>query len=122
MQIIISLAVSQFKVRILGTENHIYPDITLFLNGSPIAVIEAKSPKVNDPMSEAIEQLLRYSEQRSDTFREGNKEFFFFNQIVVATCRDTAKFGTITTHIEKAFLSLDRSISTHCKMTLRGII
>lgn len=97
------LAVSQFKVRILGTENHIYPDITLFLNGLPIAVIEAKSPKVNDPMSEAIEQLLRYSEQRSDTFREGNKEFFFFNQIVVATCRDTAKFGTITTHIEKHF-------------------
>ena len=97
------IAISQFKVRIIGTENHIYPDITLFLNGLPIAVIECKSPKVNDPMGEAIEQLLRYSEQRSDSIREGNKEFFYFNQIVVATCRDTAKFGTITTHVEKHF-------------------
>ena len=97
------LAVSQFKVRIIGTENHIYPDITLFLNGLPVAIIEAKSPKVKDPMGEAIEQLMRYSEQRSDSIREGNKELFYFNQILVATCRDTAKFGTITTHVEKHF-------------------
>jgi type I restriction enzyme R subunit len=97
------IAVSQFKVRIIGTENHFYPDITLFINGLPVAVIEAKSPKVKDPMGEAIEQLLRYSEQRSDSIREGNREFFYFNQILVATCRDTAKFGTITTHVEKHF-------------------
>ncbi|MFN9115660.1 MAG: DEAD/DEAH box helicase family protein, partial [Bacteroidota bacterium] len=94
---------SQFKVRIIGTENHFYPDITLFINGLPVAVIEAKSPKVKDPMGEAIEQLLRYSEQRSDSIREGNREFFYFNQILVATCMDTAKFGTITTHVEKHF-------------------
>ena len=97
------IAVSQFKVRIIGTENHIYPDITLFLNGLPVAVIECKSPKVKDPMGEAIEQLLRYSEQRSETIHEGNRELFYFNQIVIATCRDTAKFGTITTHVEKHF-------------------
>lgn len=97
------IAISQFKVRIIGTENHIYPDITLFINGLPIALIECKSPKVKDPMGEAIEQMLRYSEQRSDSIREGNKELFYFNQILVATCRDTAKFGTITTHIEKHF-------------------
>ncbi len=97
------LAISQFKVRIIGTESHIYPDIILFINGLPVAVIEAKSPKVKDPMGEAIEQLLRYSEQRSDTIREGNRELFYFNQILVATCRDTAKFGTITTHSEKHF-------------------
>jgi len=97
------IAISQFKVRIIGTENHIYPDVILFLNGLPIAVIEAKSPKVKDPMGEAIEQMMRYSEQRSDTIREGNRELFYFNQILVATCRNTAKFGTITTHIEKHF-------------------
>jgi type I restriction enzyme R subunit len=32
------IAISQFKVRVLGTVNHIIPDITLFLNGLPIAV------------------------------------------------------------------------------------
>lgn len=97
------IAISQFKVRILGTENHIYPDITLFLNGLPIAIIEAKSPKVKDPMGDAIEQLMRYSQQRTDDVLEGNKELFYYNQIMIATCRDTAKFGTITTHSEKHF-------------------
>jgi type I restriction enzyme R subunit len=41
------LAVCQFKVRILGTEHHIIPDIVLFLNGLPVVVIECKSPKVS---------------------------------------------------------------------------
>ena len=40
------IAVCQFKVRILGTEHHIIPDIVLFLNGLPVVVIECKSPKV----------------------------------------------------------------------------
>lgn len=97
------IAISQFKVRIIGTENHIFPDITLFINGLPVVVIEAKSPKVKDPMGEAIEQLMRYSEQRSNSIREGNRELFYFNQIVIATCRNEAKFGTITTHVEKHF-------------------
>ncbi len=97
------IAISQFKVRIIGTENHIFPDVILFLNGLPVAVIECKSPKVKDPMGEAIEQMMRYSEQRSDTIHEGNRELFYFNQILVATCRNEAKFGTITSHFDKHF-------------------
>jgi type I restriction enzyme R subunit len=89
-------------VRILGTENHIIPDIVLFLNGLPVVVIECKSPKVKEPIAEAIEQLLRYSEQRGAK-GEGNVPLFFYNQFVVATCRNQAKFGTITTHTEKYF-------------------
>ncbi len=58
------IAVCQLKVRILGTEHHIVPDIVLFLNGLPVVVIECKSPKVKDAIPEAIDQLLRYSEQR----------------------------------------------------------
>ena len=53
------IAVCQFKVRILGTEYHIIPDIVLFLNGLPVVVIECKSPKVKEPIPEAIDQLLR---------------------------------------------------------------
>lgn len=94
------LAISQFKVRVLGTENHIIPDVTLFLNGLPIAVIECKSSKVKEPIAEAIDQLMRYSQQRGMT-GEGNPELFYYNQFLVATCRTQAKFGTITTHIEK---------------------
>ncbi len=96
------IAVCQFKVRILGTEYHIIPDIVLFLNGLPVVVIECKSPKVKDAIPEAIDQLLRYSEQRGAK-GEGSAPLFYYNQFVVATCRNEAKFGTITTHSEKHF-------------------
>ena len=94
------IAVCQFKVRILGTEHHIIPDIVLFVNGLPVVLIECKSPRVKDAIPEAIDQILRYSEQR-DAKDEGSALLFHYNQFVVATCRQEAKFGTITTHIEK---------------------
>ncbi len=96
------IAVCQFKVRIIGTEHHIYPDIVLFLNGLPVVVVECKSPKVKEPIPEAIDQLLRYSEQRGAK-GEGSAPLFYFNQFVIATCRQEARFGTITTHNEKHF-------------------
>ncbi|OGG55593.1 MAG: restriction endonuclease subunit R [Candidatus Handelsmanbacteria bacterium RIFCSPLOWO2_12_FULL_64_10] len=96
------IAVCQFKVRILGTEHHIIPDIVLFLNGLPVVVVECKSPKVKDAIPEAIDQLLRYSEQRGAR-GEGSAPLFYYNQFIVATCRQVAKFGTITTHSEKYF-------------------
>lgn len=79
------IAVCQFKIRILGTEHHIIPDIVLFVNGLPLVLIECKSPKVKDAIPEAIEQILRYSEQRG-TRGEGSAALFYFNQFVVATC------------------------------------
>jgi type I restriction enzyme R subunit len=96
------IAVCQFKVRILGTEHHIVPDIVLFINGLPIVVIECKSPKVKEPIPEAIDQLLRYSEQRGAR-GEGSAPLFYYNQFIVTTCRQEAKFGTISTHNEKHF-------------------
>lgn len=95
-------AISQFKVVVTGTDHHIIPDMVLFVNGLPLVVVEAKSSKVKEPIPEAIDQLMRYSEQRGDT-GEGNKELFFYNQFLVTTCRTEAKFGTITTQIEKHF-------------------
>lgn len=96
------VAISQFKVSVTGTDHHIIPDMVLFINGLPVVVVEAKSSKVKEPIQEAIDQLMRYSEQRGDT-GEGNKELFYYNQILVTTCRTEAKFGTITTSIEKHF-------------------
>jgi type I restriction enzyme R subunit len=96
------IAISQFKIRIIGTDHHIVLDIILFLNGLPIVVVECKSPKVKEPIPEAIDQLLRYSEQR-DANKEGSPLLFYYNQFIVATCRQQAKFGTISTHIEKHF-------------------
>ena len=44
----------------------------------------------------------RYSEQRGAS-GEGNPALFYYNQFIVATCREQAKFGTITTHTERHF-------------------
>lgn len=95
-------AICQFKVQVSGTDHHIIPDIVLFLNGLPVVVVECKSSKVKEPIHDAIDQLLRYSEQRGET-GEGSKELFFYNQFVVSTCRSETRFGSITTHIKKHF-------------------
>ncbi|MBM7092945.1 hypothetical protein JTP67_31470, partial [Streptomyces sp. S12] len=65
-------------------------------------LVECKSPKVNDALASAIDQMLRYSEQRGAK-GEGHAQLFWYNQIVIATCRQQAKFGTISTHAEKYF-------------------
>lgn len=96
------IAVCQYKVRIPGTEHHIIPDVVLFLNGLPVVVIECKSPKVKDAIPQAIDQLLRYSGQRGAT-GEGSARLFHYNQFVVVTCRQEARFGTLTTHTGKHF-------------------
>jgi len=96
------IAACQLKIRVLGTEHHIVPDIVLFLNGLPVVVIECKSPKVKDAIPEAIDQIMRYSEQRGAK-GEGSVPLFYYNQIVIVTCRQEAKFGTITTDNEKYF-------------------
>lgn len=95
-------AISQFKVAIPATDHHIIPDAVLFVNGLPLVVVEAKSPKLTEPIAEAIDQMMRYSEQRGYV-GEGNQDLFAYNQILVATCRNEAKFGTITTQTEKYF-------------------
>lgn len=95
-------AICQFKVHVPGTDHHIIPDIVLFVNGLPVVVVECKSSKVKEPIEEAIDQLMRYSEQRGDT-GEGSKDLFCYNQFIITTCRTEARFGTISTHTPKYF-------------------
>ncbi|GAV22719.1 type I restriction endonuclease subunit R [Carboxydothermus pertinax] len=92
------LAVSQYKVNIPGTEKHIIPDIVLFVNGLPLVVVECKSPAIADPLTEAITQLLRYSNRRG--VKEGNEKLFWYNVFMIATSNQVAKYGTITSDFE----------------------
>jgi len=92
------IAISQFKVKIPGTERHIIPDIVLFVNGLPLVVVECKSPTTADPINEAIIQLMRYSNRRWE--REGNEKLFWYNLFVIATSNQVAKHGTITSEYE----------------------
>lgn len=97
------VAVEQFKLHISGTDHHIIPDIVLFVNGLPLVVIECKSPKIQSPMAEAIDQMNRYSQQRDTQEAEGNARLFYYNLFLIATSRSQAKFGTLTSRIEKFF-------------------
>ncbi|MCJ7728520.1 MAG: HsdR family type I site-specific deoxyribonuclease [Sedimentisphaerales bacterium] len=93
------LAISQFKVNIPGTEKHIIPDIVLFINGLPVAVVECKSSYLPDPMGEAVEQLLRYQNRRGEV-KEGNEKLFWYNQLLIATSRQICRYSSITGEFE----------------------
>lgn len=88
------LCTNQFKVE--GVNQTIIPDIVCFVNGLPLAVIECKSPYIASPMQEGIKQLRRYANQRLPHENEGAEKLFWYNQLMVATCRDLARVGTIS--------------------------
>lgn len=90
------LAISQYKVRIPGTEEHIIPDVVLFVNGMPFVVIECKAPDIAEPVAEGIEQLMRYQNRRGSKDMEGVPELFYYNQFVVSTCFHDARYTSIT--------------------------
>ena len=90
----------QFSVQ--NVKNHtIIPDIVLFVNGVPLAVIECKSPKITEPMAEAIKQLHRYQETEDRFENLGAPKLFETVQIVAGICGVKAQYATIGT--PKAF-------------------
>ncbi len=88
------LAVSQFPVATPGQQADIRPDITLFVNGIPLVVIEAKAPTKGP--TDAIEQLRRYANQRETNADEGSEQLFWTNQFTIATTGEKALVGTFT--------------------------
>lgn len=96
------LAINQFRVDEPGgqAKKFVVPDVVLFVNGTPLVVIECKSPYVADPMAEGINQLRRYANQRDLGVPEGNEQLFWTNQFVVSTYGDKARVGTFTSEAE----------------------
>ena len=88
------ICTNQFKVE--GANQNIIPDIVCFVNGLPLAVIECKSPYITNPVTEGINQLRRYANLRYPHDNEGAEKLFWYNQLMVSTCRDRAKVGTIS--------------------------
>lgn len=88
-------ALNQFRVA--GAIETVTPDIVLFVNGLPLGVIECKAPTIAEPRSEALEQLQRYQNERTETGSEGAKELFRYNQFSVGTWYEGAVMGTYGT-------------------------
>lgn len=81
-----------------GSRQQIIPDIVVFVNGIPIAVIECKSPTVGDIWKKkAIQQLQRYQEAGERWKNRGASRLFETVQILIATCGERAVYGTVGT-------------------------
>ena len=92
-------AITQFRVNVPGG-TCIFPDITLFVNGLPLVVIECKHAKSidSDPVLTGIEDLRMYQEIGTDynkSIKRGNQKLFWFNQLLVSCSQDGAQYGTI---------------------------
>ncbi|MEI8372804.1 MAG: HsdR family type I site-specific deoxyribonuclease [Planctomycetota bacterium] len=102
------LAINQFRIDTPGAvKGFIIPDIVLFVNGIPLVVIECKDDSTSNPMFEAFQQLMRYSDQREETklagMREGEPRLFYPNQLLIRTCGEKADFGSVTSTNEEFF-------------------
>ena len=97
------MAINQFRIVTPGGPREgIIPDIVLFVNGLPFSVIECKDVDVTDPISESINQIMRYANTREDDFgiKEGEERLFHYNLFSIATHGEEARFGTITGDFE----------------------
>jgi type I restriction enzyme R subunit len=94
------LVINQFKVELTSGRGHVIPDAVLFVNGIPLVVAEFKSPGIENPLQKAIDQLLRYSNQRRELFptlyaeNEGVERLFATNQLLIASDFFECRAGT----------------------------
>lgn len=79
----------EFAVDSLDKQHNARPDIVLFINGIPFAVIECKAPHI--PAEQAVEQMIR--NQQADYI----PQLFKYAQIVMATNKNTVKYATAGT-------------------------
>jgi type I restriction enzyme R subunit len=77
------LIVNQMKHH--GHGNNSIPDLIVYVNGLPLAVIEAKSPKVS--ITDAISDL--------EYYQTNSPKLFHYNQICVGINKGKALYGTI---------------------------
>jgi type I restriction enzyme R subunit len=109
------LVINQFKVELTSGRGHVIPDAVLFVNGIPIGVAEFKSPAIQNPIQEAINQLLRYTNQRREvwptlyTDNEGVERLFHTNQLLIASDFFEAREATIGAAPEAYLEWLDTS-------------
>jgi type I restriction enzyme R subunit len=81
----------EFAVERSGSHEPRVPDIVLFVNGIPLAVIECKRPDAKDPMGVAVSQHIR-NQQRDQIPR-----LFHYAQLLLGVSKNEAKYATVGT-------------------------
>jgi type I restriction enzyme R subunit len=81
----------EFAVERTGSHETRRPDLVLFVNGIPLAVIECKSPGLKDPIEQAVSQHIR--NQKLDEI----PHLFVYAQLLVALSKNEARYATVGT-------------------------
>jgi type I restriction enzyme R subunit len=85
------LIVNQFTVQ--GIEKTRRPDIVVFINGIPVAILELKNPRIEEAtIQTAYQQLQEYKKDIPEIFRH--------NQVLIISDLAEAKYGTISSFWE----------------------
>lgn len=87
------LCVSQFSIQ--GPLQTITPDIILFVNGLPLAIVETKSPLRDDAMANGIAHLRSYANSLHPQRKEGAPQLFRTNQLMVCVTNKMGRVGTL---------------------------
>ena len=98
-------AINQFRVDTpTMAKKFIIPDIVCFVNGLPWVIVECKDLYVAEPLSDAFEQIRRYSNQREEddyyALSEGKEQLFYSNLFSVITYGTEARFGSISAEFD----------------------
>lgn len=97
----------EFAVDSQDRQHNARPDIVLFINGIPFAVIECKAPHI--PVEEAVGQMIRNQQAAYIP------QLFKFAQLVVATNKNAVKYATAGT--PKKFWSIWKEQDTEWLQT-----
>ena len=79
------LIVNQMKFK--GKERNSIPDLLVFVNGLPLAVIECKSPTAQSAFSDCVTDLIYYQKNSEKLFR--------YNQVCVGIYKVGGKYGAV---------------------------
>lgn len=102
------LVVNQMKFK--GTGGNSIPDLVVFVNGMPLAVIECKSPTTTGHWEKAYNDLKEYQKY--------SKKLFYYNQICVGVWEMNGKYGAIGS--PEAFFSFYKTNNTAALEALIG--
>lgn len=80
--------VEEFRTATTDGKSELRPDIVLFVNGIPLAIIENKREDLDDPIKQAISQ--HYRNEQEDRIRK----LYVYAQILIACAVGDAKYGT----------------------------
>lgn len=83
--------VEEFVVERSGSRETRRPDLVLFVNGIPLAVIECKRPDLKDPIGQAVSQQIRNQQQ------DQIPRLFHYAQLLLAVSKNEAKYATVGT-------------------------